>query len=122
MIIKIPFRTPSVNHLYFNWNNRRILTKEARELKKEIKDICCKMNLNEKYNDKKLKVNVKIYENWFNKNGTIKKKDISNKEKFLIDSVFDGLGLDDKCIFKHQMIKIQSDKDYSIIKIDELKC
>ena len=39
MIIKIPFKTPTVNHLYFNWNNRRIMTKEARNLKVEIKEL-----------------------------------------------------------------------------------
>ena len=35
MKITIPFKTPSVNHLYFNWRGRQILTKEAKELKKK---------------------------------------------------------------------------------------
>ena len=39
MKITIPFKTPSVNHLYFNWRGRQILTKEAKELKKKIKEI-----------------------------------------------------------------------------------
>jgi Holliday junction resolvase RusA-like endonuclease len=116
MIITIPFKTPSINHLYFNWQNRRILTKQARELKKQIKDIID----NDKYADlsgHKLKVVVEIYEDWHTKKGEVKKKDVTNREKFLIDSVFDALGLDDKFIFEHTMRKIQSDTEKAVITI-----
>jgi len=120
MIIKIPFKTPTVNHMYFNWNNRRILTKEARELKKEILEIVKKVK--QPFNKKIfLKVNVKIYEDWFTKKGEIKRKDISNREKFLIDSIFEALGLDDKQIFIHTMKKKQSSKEYAEIIIEEYK-
>jgi Holliday junction resolvase RusA-like endonuclease len=121
MEIKIPFKTPSVNHLYFNWNNRRILTKEARKLKEEINEIVRKSlpfvcsNLNDG-----LKVGVEIHENWLTKKGAVKKKDISNREKFLIDSVFDTLNIDDKFIFEQTMKKVQSDKEFAIIKIQEI--
>jgi len=120
MIIKIPFKTPTVNHIYFNWNNRRILTKEARELKKEILEIVQKVK--QPFNKKTfLEVNVKIYEDWFTKKGEIKRKDISNREKFLIDSIFEALGLDDKQIFIHTMKKKQSSKEYAEIIIEEYK-
>lgn len=112
MKVIIPFKTPTVNHIYFTWNNRRILTKKARDLKKEIKDIVQK-NTCGLYDitDQKLKVITKIYEDWYCKNGSVKKKDIANREKFLIDSVFDALDLDDKFIFEHKMIKIQNTKE-----------
>ena len=118
--IKIPFKTPSINHLYFNWNNRRILTKEARKLKEEIKEHCNFLpNILKGLNDK-LKVEVEIHENWFTKKWEVKRKDISNREKFLIDAIFDALGIDDKFIFEHTMKKVQSESEFATIRIDKL--
>jgi len=120
MKIKIPFKTPTCNHLYYHRGNIKILTREARELKEEIKLIVynslpfvCR-NLNDG-----LKVEVEIHENWLTKKGEIKKKDISNREKFLIDSIFDALNIDDKFIFEQTMKKVQSEKEFAIIKIQD---
>ena len=123
MKIIIPFKTPSVNHLYFNWKNRRILTKEAKELKKHIDEIVKKKISNrnldiEDYEDKKLTLYVEIYENWLTKSGDVYTKDISNREKFLVDSIFKSLDLNDKFIWEHTMKKIQSmNKEKAIVEI-----
>lgn len=118
--IIIPFKTPSVNHLYFSWRNRKILTKEARELKKLIKKLVdSQMEFKIMCDDVKLSVNVEIYENWMCKNGEVSKKDISNREKFLIDAVFDSLGIDDKYIYQESFKKIQSlEEEKAIITIE----
>ena len=127
MEIKIPFKTPTINHLYWHKGNMKILTKEARDLREEIKDIIQGVIIeNDKrvfdiIGDKKLKVEIEIHENWLTKKGDIKKKDISNREKFLIDSVFKALDIDDKFIFEHIMKKIQDEKEMAIITIGELK-
>ena len=105
--------------MYFNWNNRRILTKEARQLKKEIKEIVNGIPMD--IQEQKLKVEVEIHEDWLTKKGEVKRKDISNREKFLIDAIFDALGIDDKFIFEHTMKKVQSNKEYAHIKIQEVK-
>lgn len=121
MIVEIPFKTPSVNHLYFTWHNTRILTKEARILKKKIIDLIKENDEIFYYSNSLLKVKVEIYENWFCKNGKAKRADIANREKFLIDSVFEALGLDDRFIFEHTMIKIQSEtEEKAVIEIDIL--
>lgn len=109
-----------MNHLYFNWNNRRILTKEARNLKKEIKELIVNQAFPLFSIDGKLKVKVDIYEDWYCENGSIKKKDLLNREKFLVDSVFEALGMDDKFIFEYQTKKIQSTKEKAIIEINIL--
>ena len=70
--------------------------------------------------NKKLHVTVEVYENWHNQDGSVKKKDILNKEKFLIDSVFKGLEIDDMNIFDCRFIKVQSEEEKSIIRIREL--
>ena len=119
--IIIDKKTPSVNHLYgHNRLGHFYLKKEGKELRKyifeKIKDHISKDEL-KSFQDVKLSVKVEIYENWYTKKGTVKKKDIANREKFLIDSVFNALGLDDCFIFEHIMKKAQSDEEKAVITI-----
>ena len=118
--IQLPFKTPTVNHLHFVWNNRVILTKVARELKKEILGYCNHdLSLIKGYK-RGLKVTVEIHEDWYTKKGDVKKKDVMNREKFLTDSIFQGLGLDDKYIFEYHIKKVQSSKEFALVKIEVL--
>ena len=120
MQITIPFKTPTINHLYWHRGNIKIITKEARKLKADIKDIISKIPFPQ-YPEVPLKVSVDIYENWFCKNGDIKKKDIANREKFLIDSIFEAIGMDDKLIFENSFRKINSEtEEKAIITIEVL--
>jgi len=101
----------------------KILTKEARELREKINyivisSIANNYDLGKIRDDTKLKVTTEIYENWYTKKGDIKRKDIANREKFLIDSIFNSLKIDDKYIFEHTFKKIQSEKEYTLIKIE----
>ncbi len=131
MKIKIPFRTPSINHLHgHNKFGAFYLKTEAKKLREEIKNIISPPDYLAKgvYLDWKsiqeatqLKVTTEIYEDWYTKKGKVKTKDVSNREKFLLDSVFDAIGIDDKFIFEHTMKKIQSDKEFAIITIEVIK-
>lgn len=67
-----------------------------------------------------LKVSVEIYENWYCTDGVVKKKDIANREKFLIDSVFEALNIDDKYIFENTFKKINSNVERAVITIEPL--
>lgn len=122
--VKLPFKTPTINHLYGRHSRGfMFVKKEAKDLKEEIRKIIIKSlpfvcsDLN-----KGLKVRVEIHENWFSKKGTVLRKDVANREKFLIDSVFDALDIDDKFIFEHNFIKIQdTENEFAIVKIEEIK-
>ena len=121
MLIRIPFKTPTVNLMYgHNMRGGFYLKKEGKELRKEIIEIVDNIVDPMFYEFDKLKVKVEIHENWYTKDGKVKKKDIANREKFLIDSVFEALDIDDKMIFEHSMSKVQSDKEYALIKIEVL--
>ena len=119
--IKLPFKTPTVNHLYWHKGNIKIMKTEAKELREKIKKEVIKYlpfvcpNLNDG-----LKVAVEIHENWLTKNGEVKRKDIANREKFLVDSIFGALGIDDKFIFEHNMKKVQDNQEFAIVKIEAL--
>ena len=117
MIITIPFKTPTINHLHGFRGHFQYLKKDAVELKKKIKEI-----VEEQKpiipRDSKLAVLVDVYENWYYKNGKVKKVDVANREKFLIDSVFEALGIDDKWIWVQQMTKMQSEgEEKSVLHI-----
>jgi len=123
MKIKIPFKTPSINHLHGHNNFGAFYLKpEAKKLREEIKEII----INTAFplfaqEETPLKVTTEIHENWYTKKGLVKRVDVSNREKFLTDSVFDAIGIDDKFIFEHIMKKIQSDEEFAIITIEEIK-
>ncbi len=121
MEILIPFKTPTVNHLYGQHGFRKYLKPEAKELREKIKNIIIK---NKNYKifkiTDKIAINVKMHEDWYCKNGTISRKDIANREKFLIDSIFEELDIDDRQIFKLTMEKVQDTQEFSIITINAI--
>ena len=117
--IKIPFKTPTINHLYGQRGYRKFLTKEAKELRRKIFEIVQKIKKEGFFikDANNLKITVEIYEDWHTKDGRVKRKDVANREKFLVDSIFEELDLDDKGIFHHTMIKKQSDKEFAVVTI-----
>jgi len=117
MLIEIPYKTPTINHLYWHRGNIKIMKKEAKELREKIIKL---LPINEFTEADKLEVEVYIFENWFTKQNEVKKKDIMNREKFLLDSVFEGLELDDKMIFKISMSKINGNEEKTIIRIKKI--
>ena len=76
-------------------------------------------NLDWKCPEVPLKVTIGIRENWYNKNGTVKKMDVANREKFLIDSIFKALKIDDRYIWEIKLTKLHSeDIERAIIDIE----
>ena len=123
LTINIPFKTPTINHLYGFRGYHKFMTKEGRELRKRIIERTrepIKHTDMTQYEGRQLTVTVVIHENWFTKKGDIARKDVANREKFLIDSVFMALELDDKQIFLHRMRKCQDEDEYAAVMIDVL--
>lgn len=126
--IVIKGQTPGVNHLYVTSKQGfRFMPKATKAIKNQIIEKTMEQATKQGFvqsdwSERLLELHTTIYENWYNKNGTIKKKDLVNKEKFLIDSVMEGLRLDDKQVWKHILQKVdldlsEKDKFRSEIKI-----
>jgi Holliday junction resolvase RusA-like endonuclease len=102
------------------------LKAEAKRLREEIEDIVIQTlsegghNLNDIKNEVPLKVEVYIHESWYANNGNVRRTDVANREKFLLDSVFNALGIDDKFIFSHTMIKVDSEEELAVVSIEVL--
>ena len=54
---------------------------------------------------------------WMTGKGTVRKVDLANFEKCLIDPVFEFLGLEDSYIFELKMTKVTSDEEFTVLKI-----
>lgn len=120
MKFKIPFKTPTINNMYVQFRNLRIKSKISKEQAELVKQIV--LNSPTYIIEGELKVTIDIYSNWYNKDGTIKKRDIANLEKFITDSIFVNLDeMDDKQIFKITMNKIQSNEEFTLVEINKWK-
>jgi Holliday junction resolvase RusA-like endonuclease len=123
IVFELPYKTLSINHLYLQRGYHRFITKEGRELEKNIqqsiKEQIGQYNINSLI-DKPLEVEISIFEEWETKAGKPARKDISNREKHVVDVVFKSIGIDDKWIYKHVMTKKHSkDNNFTIITIRE---
>jgi len=103
--------------MYATFHGHRVKSREARELSKEV-ELIVKSTPYETI-EGELEVTINIFSNWYNKDGTIKKRDIANLEKFITDSIFANLqDMDDKQIFKITMNKHQSEQEHTEVEIN----
>ena len=116
-----------MNHLYSQSKfGRRFMTPKAKILKSRIINTTSEQAKQQNFilndwREKLLKVTVEIHEDWWTLKDTVKKKDIANKEKFLIDSIMDGLDLDDSFIWEHTMRKVDSEVFKAVVKIEQYR-
>jgi len=123
MEIDLPYKVDmSVNMMYRATRQGKFLTEKALRLRAQIIEDIKEMavdNLN--IREKKITVGIIFTENWECKNGEIKRVDLDNRLKFLIDSVFRALDLDDKMIFELYARKNQSETaEYTTFIINEV--
>lgn len=114
----------SVNQVYMRGRNGGVfLAPEVKKYRDEVFPIVQQYlkDSGTTYEGGLLTVKVHINENFFTKGGDIKRLDIDNMAKQIIDSVFPPLKIDDKAIFNLSLKKVHYDKGqpYIIIKITE---
>ena len=108
----IPSLPPSVNALYnVLFSLRRVeLKPEVRFWKTQAKQFMpvWSKKLNEQ---SRLIIKFTFCSNWYFKNGKLRKLDLQNLEKCLIDAIAERYGFGDECIFKKETLKVQFEKD-----------
>jgi len=117
MEIKLDYKIDmSVNSMYRTTRYGKFLTRAALIKRAQIITDVKKMNNvgTEYLQDKKLSIGIIFTENWYCLNGEIRKADLDNRLKFLIDSVFKALDLEDKMIFEIYTKKEQSELEESV--------
>lgn len=122
MKIIIPERVPSSNMVYGHNGSKKYIKKKYNELRERIQEIVYRKlgnrNLDiEDYLDRKLSISIEVHEKWITKAGEVAKRDLSNKSKFLIDSIFMALGTDDKFLWEIKMNKDHNAEEDKVIVI-----
>ena len=112
---------PSYNrHFKINYPLRHVyITKEAKEFKKQVFLTCPPMETSP---HSIYRVLISVCNNWLYKNGKIKKQDIHNMDKFLIDAMCSKLGFDDSQIWAVHMVKVQGvgDEEWTEVTLEEV--
>ena len=68
------------------------------------------------------KISIGICQDFYCKNGNLKKQDIQNLDKLIIDAVFEKLGCDDSRVIEMLIYKIQSTTDvYTSVEVIALE-
>jgi len=112
-------KCPSVNSLYeVNYRLREISLKSiVKAFKYKVKTLTPRLDVPP---DKELSLYIEYHSSgWYNKDGSIKNKDIQNIDKALIDAISEKIGIRDSGFFKVVRVKkVTSDKDKLVITID----
>lgn len=96
----------SVNHIYGSTKQGiRYLTKEAKAFKRYIQDYVCYIAKPDFYiyNNKEIEMQIMLHlehDDLYTKAGKIRKIDVDNMLKLLLDGLFDTIEIDDSQIFK----------------------
>jgi len=120
MQFTIPLIPPTYNqHIHINYAIKQVyLTKKAREFKRSVKLLTPP---NSKLSDNsKLQLKVEIHNDWYYKNGKVKRLDIQNLDKLLIDAICEKWGIDDCRIWDSHFLKVQSAEKKTVVDIWEM--
>lgn len=98
---------PSYNQsISINYNLRQVsLSKEAREFKQRVKEFMPHWKPDK---DSLFGITISMHYDWYYKNGKLRKLDLSNLDKLVIDAVSEKMGIDDSHIVQVYLFKIQN--------------
>jgi len=115
---KIPMVPPSMNKLYaINYRTKSVyMTKEARDFKTKVKMFMTSMLVS---STDRFNLQLDVHTNWLCKNGAIRKADIHNMIKVVVDAVSERLGFDDAQVFSFTANKIQSTENYCTVTLEK---
>lgn len=122
--MRLDGKITSVNKIYLRGKYGGVyLAPEVAQYRKDIKPVVEKYykESGSKYEGGLLTMKVHVYDNFFIKGHEIRRLDIDNFAKQIIDSIFPALKIDDKAIFNLTLKKVHYDKGqpYIIAKITE---
>jgi Holliday junction resolvase RusA-like endonuclease len=133
LILPLP---PSDNKLYFITNNYggKVMTKEARAYHTNVKMFIAELALATKIKfnrDVPYKITLKVYFDKVENKGWLqgaaknryRRIDVQNRQKLVIDSIHDSIGIDDSHLFEIHKYKFVDEKNPRIeVELMELPC
>lgn len=110
----VSFRLPappiSMNAMYqIHYGKRQVYMKpEVRTYKTTMKMYVPRFDVPE---DGRVGIRFSVHDDWYFKNGKMRKKDVHNLCKVLTDLVTEKMGFDDSLVWEFQAVKVQDKKD-----------
>lgn len=107
---RLPSPPPSMNSIYnVLYNQRTVAMKpEVRAYKTQMKFFVPKMTVTD---NQHVSMTFEVVQNWHFKNGKIKKQDVHNMSKVLVDLVAEKMGFDDSQVWYFAMSKTDSETE-----------
>lgn len=106
----IPGLPLSMNAMYqVLWHQRRIeLKQEARAWKSKAKEFIPKFHVKK---DERVSVEFLFFGTWLNKDGGIMKRDVTNREKLVLDAISEKCGFDDSQVWSRTVSKVHDQRE-----------
>jgi Holliday junction resolvase RusA-like endonuclease len=113
---KIPALPPSINQMYkLNFKTKQVyLDESVREFKNKAIFYIPNFKINPQ---EKVILVVEYHGKFYNKDGTIKRRDGQNLDKCLYDIIFDKLSADDSCVWAGVFSKIHAEEEFTMVTI-----
>jgi len=102
--------------MYLTRGKFRVLSPSARAWKEDTEALLRTLDLPH-MEAKPLRVTVCVHRNWLTKDGRVKKADVQNREKALLDVIFPVIGVDDSYVWDLRLIKVQDTEEKTEIEI-----
>lgn len=115
----VPALPPSYNvHFKINYGSRQIyLSNTARAFKNLTKYSMPPTDFKE---DSRFKMEMEYHGRWHYKNGKVKRKDIQNLDKILIDAIFERIGCDDSRLWEIKGTKVEDVCENTLVRLETL--
>lgn len=123
MNFTIPGKTLSANDLYRHTRTGVYLSPEAKDYKKNAAYFVKEAYPPKQYRGGPLRLVLEVVDDWFTKDGKVRRIDADNLIKLVQDAIFQNLDIDDSMVFDARVKKIQNKKvlPHVVVKITEFQ-
>lgn len=113
---KVPLLPESVNSLYkINYKFRTVyMSDEGRSFKYNAKLFMPPMQFSD---NSRFSLSVEYHGDWYCKNGSVKRSDMQNLDKLVIDTIFEHIGIDDKFLWELHTKKVLDVSGFMVITL-----
>lgn len=118
--LRLDGKITSVNKVYNVGKGRVFLNPEVKAYRAEMKPHveAAYKECGTKYEGGILKVSAKIYTSYFTKGGEVRRVDVDNTAKQILDTIFPALKIDDSFVFELKLQKVNYDKGQPYITVE----
>lgn len=111
---KIPLSPPSMNSIYNIIHAKRMvyLKPDVKKFKDDAKFFVPRFEVGDM---DMVQLNISVFGDWYYKNGKLKRADVHNLTKVIVDLICEKQGWDDKHVYQMSIEKVQNKSGFIIV-------